>query len=387
MLAREDFRVSVAQADIDDLHERLDRTRWLDQVPGTSWEYGMNTAWLRDLCEHWRTDFDWRAAEARLNAWPQFTSTIDEIDLHYYDVRSPVPGALPLVLLHGWPGSVAEYVDIIGPLTDPAAYGGDPQDAFHVVVPSLPGFGFSGPTDRPGVDSLVMANVVTRLMAGLGHDHYVAQGGDVGAGVASVIARIDPEHAKAVHLNLLPVGPPDPSNPTAGLNEDDAARVSRTFAFLADDAGYWRIQETHPQTVAQGLNDSPAGLCGWITEKFRSWTDCDGDVDAAFTRDELLTNVSIYWFTRTIGSSARFYFETRASGGSRSAGPPGKAPVPVGFADFPGEHFKMARAWAEEAFDLVHWSTQPAGGHFPALQVPDLFVDEVRGFFRRFRGA
>jgi pimeloyl-ACP methyl ester carboxylesterase len=378
----EPFRVAVPDAELADLRERLARTRWPDQIAGTGWDYGTDRTYLRELCTYWAESFDWRAAEARLNAYPQFVTTVADVPLHLYHVRSREPAAMPLLVTHGWPGSVAEFLDVIGPLTDPAAHGGDAADAFHLVVPSLPGFGFSGPTTERAVHGRRIAVVFAALMAELGYDRYGAQGGDIGALVAALLGELDAEHVRAVHLNLLPVGPPNPADPTAGLSGEEAAKVGATFNFLAHDAGYWKVQETRPQTVSYGLNDSPAGLAAWIVEKFRGWTDCDGDVERAFTKDQLLTNISIYWFTQTLGSSARFYYENNGPGREQ---PLPQTRVPTGYAEFPGEHYKMPRSWAEVAFDLVHWQEMPRGGHFAAMQVPELYVDEVREFFRPFR--
>ena len=287
-----------------------------------------------------------------------------------------------MVVTHGWPGSVVELLDVIGPLTDPVAHGGRPEDAFHLVVPSLPGFGLSGPTRRRGVDGAVIAETFGRLMEELGYDRYVAQGGDIGALISTLIAARDPARVPAFHVNLLPVGPADPTDPFAGLSGTDLATAQRTFGVLADDAGYWRIQETRPQTVGYGLTDSPAAQAGWIVEKFRAWTDCDGDVESAFTRDQLLANISLYWFTKTATSSARFYFENNGPGRAK---PLPRTDVPCGYAEFPGEHFKMPRAYANGTLNVVSWREMARGGHFAAMQVPEIYVDEVRRFFRDYR--
>jgi microsomal epoxide hydrolase len=376
------FTVTVPDHEIDDLRTRLARTRWSDELPGSGWDYGTPVTYLRELCEWWARDYDWRAAEKRLNNWSQAITTIDGVRLHFMHVRSPEPGALPMIVMHGWPGSVSEFLDVIGPLTDPRAYGGDPADAFHLVVPSLPGFGFSGPTDRRGVTGRVMAAALGQLMAQLGYDRYVTQGGDIGALLAALLAERDPGSVPAFHLNLLPVGPADPTAPFAGLEGEDLATAQRTFGFLAEDAGYWRIQETRPQTVTYGLTDSPAAQAAWIVEKFRAWTDCGGDVESAFSRNQLLTNISIYWFTKTANSSARFYFENTGPGRPQPFPVTG---VPCGYAEFPGEHFKMPRAFARDRFNIVSWQTMPRGGHFAAMQVPDVYVGEVRRFFRDYR--
>jgi microsomal epoxide hydrolase len=378
----ESFSVAVPDMAIQDLHERLARTRWSDDLPGADWDYGTPVGYLRELCEWWASDFDWRSAEKRINAWPQAITVIDDLRIHFLHIRSPESDALPMILMHGWPGSTAEFLDVIGPLTDPRAHGADPADAFHLVVPSLPGFGFSGATNRRGVHGRVMASALGQLMTDLGYHRYVAQGGDIGALLAALLAERDPTAVSAFHLNLLPVGPRDPVDPFAGLSEDDCALAQRTFGFLAEDAGYWRIQETRPQTVTYGLTDSPAAQAAWIVEKFRAWTDCAGDVESAFSKDQLLTNISIYWFTKTAASSARFYFENNGPGRMQ---PYPRTAVPCGYAEFPGEHFKMPRGYVGDLLNVVSWHQMPKGGHFPAMQVPDLYVEEVRQFFRAYR--
>jgi epoxide hydrolase len=376
------FTVAVSDDEIDDLRERLARTRWSDELSGTGWDYGTPVAYLRELCEWWANDYDWRAAEKRLNTRPQFITRIDGLRMHYLHVRSPEPTALPLIVIHGWPGSVSEFLDVIGPLTDPRAHGGDPGDAFDLVVPSPPGFGFSGPTDRRGVHGRAVAAALGQLMEDLGYHRYVAQGGDIGALLAALLAEARPGSVPAFHVNLLPVGPAEPADPFAGLDGEDLATARRTFGFLAHHAGYWRIQETRPQTVTYGLTDSPAAQAAWIVEKFRAWTDCGGDVESAFTKDQLLTNISIYWFTKTANSSARFYFENNGPGRAQS---PPTTDVPCGYAEFPGEHFKMPRAFTRGRLNVASWRTMPRGGHFPALQVPEVYVAEVRRFFRDYR--
>ncbi len=376
------YRVSVSEADLEDLRERLRRTRWPDTIPDSGWEYGASLEYVRELCRYWEKEFDWRHAENRFNGFEQQVATIGGVDVHFLHVRSPDPDALPLIVTHGWPGSVAEFLDVIGPLTDPAAHGGNPADAFHLVLPSLPGFGFSGPTRRRGITGRVIAETFSTLMAELGYERFVAQGGDIGALISTWLAALNPERVPAFHLNLLPVGPADPQNPFAGLRGDDLLTAQHTFGFLASDAGYWRIQETRPQTVSFGLVDSPAGQAAWIVDKFQAWTDCDGDVERAFSKDQLLTNIAVYWLTGTAGSSARFYFENTGPGRMQELP---TTDVPCGYAEFPGEHYKMPAAYAEGRLNLVSWQQMPRGGHFAAMQVPDLYVGELRRFFRDYR--
>jgi microsomal epoxide hydrolase len=376
------FRIDVPEAVLVDLKDRLSRTRWPDQIPGTEWEYGTDVATLRDLCQYWHDEFDWRAAEARLNEWPQFETDVDDLHVHFVHARSPHPDAFPVVITHGWPGSVAEFQKILGPLTDPPAHGGDAADAFHVVAPSMPGYGFSGPTTRRGVDTRAIAEVNATLMARLGYDRYGAQGGDWGAGVSTQLGRHDADHVAGVHLNMVLARPPDPANPTAGVQPDEMELLNRLDTFRREETGYQAIQGTKPQTLAYGLTDSPAGLAGWILEKFRTWSDCSGDVFSRFTRDELLTNITIYWVTGTINASTRLYRESLRGQGFAGAG---RVEVPTGAAIFPKELFTPPRVWADAAYNIVRWTPMPSGGHFAAMEEPELLVDDMRAFFRLVR--
>jgi microsomal epoxide hydrolase len=376
------YRVDVAADVLDDLRDRLDRTRWPDQIPGSEWGYGTDMATLQDLCAYWRDGFDWRAAEARLNEWSQFETDIDDIHIHFVHARSPEPDALPLVITHGWPGSVAEFLKILGPLTDPVAHGGSAGDAFHVVAPSMPGYGFSGPTTRPGVDIRTVAEVNAALMARLGYDRYGAQGGDWGAIATTQLGLLDAPHLAGIHVNMVVARPPE-GDAMAGVLPEEQDGVTAMREFLAEETGYQAIQGTKPQTLAYGLTDSPAGLAGWILEKFRTWSDCDGDVYSRFTRDELLTNITIYWVTGTINASTRMYCESRRSGRFGAAGQHVK--VPTGVALFPKELFRPPRVWAEAAYDIVQWTRMPSGGHFAAMEEPDALVTDIRTFFRRVR--
>jgi microsomal epoxide hydrolase len=377
------FRIAVSDEVLADLRERLARTRWPDQLPGSGWDYGTDLATLQDLCAHWQHEFDWRAAEERLNAWPQLETEIDGTHLHLVHARSPHAEALPLVMTHGWPGSVAEFLKVLGPLSDPPAHGGDAADAFHVVAPSMPGYGFSGPTTRPGVDIRAVAELTATLMARLGYDRYGAQGGDWGAVAATHLALVDPQHVAGIHLNMVTAPPPRTDDAMAGLEPHEQEALGAFAEFRKLEAGYQQIQGTKPQTLAYGLTDSPAGLAGWILEKFRTWSDCGGDVFSRFTRDELLTNITIYWVTGTINASTRLYCESMRSG--RFGPPPERVGVPTGAAIFPKEMYRPPRAWAEAAYDLVHWTRMPSGGHFAAMEEPELLVDDIRSFFRLVR--
>jgi pimeloyl-ACP methyl ester carboxylesterase len=377
------FRFEVSAAQIADLRERLQRTRWPDQLAGSGWSYGTDGAYLRELCRYWQHDYDWAAFERRLNAQPQYLTEIDGQRLHYYHLRSPEPHARPLLLSHGWPGSIVEFLEVLAPLADPRAHGGDPGDAFHLVVPSLPGFGFSGPTQRPGVNGRSIAATFNQLMLNLGYTRYFAQGGDWGSMITVMLGALHSEQVAAIHLNLLTAPPPDPANPTAGLNEEEIRGLQRNQAFVDNETGYQQIQRTKPQTLAYALSDSPSGLAGWIIEKFRGWSDCGGDIERSFSRAQLLDNINVYWLTGTINSSMRLYYEEVGPNGRREPLP--KVAVPTGHALFPAEIRRTPRAWADARFNVQRWQTMPRGGHFAAMEEPGLFVDEVREFFRDYR--
>jgi microsomal epoxide hydrolase len=373
------FRIEIPQADLDDLRDRLARTRWPDQLPGVGWDYGIPLEYVRELAEYWRTGYDWRVHEARLNAFDQFTTTIDGQLIHFLHVRSAESGALPLIITHGWPGSVVEFMNVIGPLTDPAAHGGDPADAFHLVVPSIPGYGFSGPTRDRGWDVRRIARAWASLMERLGYQRYGAQGGDWGSSISRELGLIAPGHLIGVHLNMLI---PYVRDEPADLTEQERGRLEALRRFQSTGSGYFAIQSTRPQTLAYGLTDSPAGQLAWITEKFGEWTD-GGLPDEAVDRDQLLTNVTLYWVTGTAGSSARLYYETARS---RAWAPPAVSAVPTGVAVFPREIAPPIRRFAELSDNIVHWSEFDRGGHFAAMEVPDLLVRDVRAFFRAVRG-
>ncbi|WP_448004623.1 epoxide hydrolase family protein [Agromyces bauzanensis] len=371
------FRIDIPQDDLDDLKDRLARTRWPDELPGVGWTYGVPVDYLRGLAEHWRTSYDWRTHEAKLNEFAQFTTTIDGQNIHFLHVPSPEPDALPLIITHGWPGSVVEFMDIIGPLTDPRAHGGDPADAFHVIAPSMPGFGFSGPTRETGWDLSRIARTWAELMSRLGYTRYGAQGGDSGSVISPMLGRIDSEHVVGVHVNGglgFPTG--DPAE-LAGLNDAELARLRALQAQLQDGAGYAILQSTRPQTLGFGLADSPAGQLAWIVERFKEWTDPAAELpEDAVDLDVLLTNVSVYWLTGTATSSARLYKEGQASWGQQTE----RSEIPSGVAVFPGDF--GIRPIAERDHNVVHWSEFDRGGHFPAMEVPDLLVGDVRTFFR-----
>jgi pimeloyl-ACP methyl ester carboxylesterase len=375
------FRIDIAEADLDELRRRLASTRWPDQLPGVGWDYGIPLEYVKELAEYWRTAYDWRAHEKQLNEFPQFTTTIDNQNIHLLHVRSPEPDALPLIITHGWPGSIVEFMRVIGPLTNPAAHGGDPADAFHLVVPSIPGYGFSGPTRETGWNVGRIGRAWDELMSRLGYRRYGAQGGDWGSSISRELGLIAGDHIIGVHLNMLTTPAPKDPEELAALTDAERDHVQALERFRATGSGYGAIQSTRPQTLAYGLTDSPAGQLAWIVEKFGEWT--DGNLpDEAVDRDQLLTNVMLYWLTGTAGSSARLYYEAARTG---AWGPPRPSTAPTGVAVFPREIASPIRRLAELSNNIVHWSEFDRGGHFAAMEEPDLLVDDIREFFRRFR--
>ncbi len=371
------YRIDIPQGALDDLRDRLGRTRWPDELPGVGWDLGVPLDYLKGLAEYWATTYDWRGQEAALNGFAQFTTVIDGQNVHFLHVRSPEPEALPLLITHGWPGSIAEFLDIISPLVDPAAHGGDPADAFHVIAPSIPGFGFSGPTHETGWNTVRVARAWAELMRRLGYERYGAQGGDTGALVSPELGRIDPAHLAGVHVNNLLTFP---SGQLDDLSDADQGRLKLMQRWQNEMAGYASIQSTRPQTLAYALTDSPAGQLAWIVEKFKEWTDPAAELpEDAVDRDRLLTDVSIYWLTATAGSSARLYYEGARSWGQASE----PSAVPTGVAVFPMDI--TIRSIAESQHNIVHWTEFDRGGHFAAMEVPGLLVADVREFFRPLR--
>jgi pimeloyl-ACP methyl ester carboxylesterase len=385
------FRIAVPDSMLVDLNERLAKTRWPDELDAAGWDYGVPLAYHKELVEHWRTRYDWRKHEAALNDFPQFKTSIDGIDLHFLHVRSKHENALPLVLVHGWPGSVYEFHKVIGPLIDPEAHGGKAEDAFHVVCPSLPGFGFSSkPTER-GWSSQRMAETIAKLMARLGYPRYGAQGGDWGSGITRWLATTDGAHCLGGHSNFPPASRPM-DDPLRGVTEAELARYEQRAKELNDHRAYGAIQGTRPQTLGYALNDSPAGLAAWIVDKFWAWSDHGGDLEKSFTKDELLTNVMIYWVTGSMPSSTRIYFESQHNQPRPTSMTPfsaGGKPSPLGYALFPKEINVPPRAWVERQSGgpLFHWTEMPRGGHFAALEQPGLLVEDVRTFFRKVEKA
>lgn len=377
------FRIDIPQSDLDDLHRRLDVTRWPAPLPGDDWDTGVPTGWLRELVAYWRNDYDWRAAERGLNEFPQFTTEIDGQLIHFLHVRSPEPDALPLILTHGWPGSIVEFLDLIGPLTDPRAHGGDPADAFHVVIPSLPGFGFSGPVTEAGWTVERIATAWAELMSRLGYERFGVQGGDIGAAVSPEVGRVAPQRVAGVHVNggvgdFLPL--PLAEEELATLTDLERDRVRRTEAFMQEEFGYISIQSTRPQTLAYGLVDSPVGQLAWIMDKFREWTHPRTvDPDQIIDRDRLLTNVMLYWLTGTAGSAAYVGYAQDAPWGVEKQ----NSGVPTGVIVF--AHDVAIRKYAGPADTITRWIDVDRGGHFAALEEPVLLTTDIREFFRDLR--
>jgi pimeloyl-ACP methyl ester carboxylesterase len=378
--AIETFRVRVDDSVLEDLRSRLARTRFPDQLEGTDWDGGMPIGYLRELVDYWCNSYDWRAQERHLNGFEHFRTRIDGQSIHFIHARSAHPDAFPLLLTHGWPGSVVEFLDVIPRLTDPPAYGGRSEDAFHVIAPSLPGYGFSEPPRTRGWDVRRIAQAFIVLMDRLGYARYGAQGGDWGAQVTSRIGALDPEHCAAIHLNM-PLGtrPEDPGE----LTEEEQSDLAEMGRFQREESGYANEQGTKPHTLGVALNDSPAGLLAWIVEKFRTWSDCEGHPENCFSREQLLTNVMLYWVTQTSTSSARLYWETNQTGVLKETLP--FIGIPTGVARYPKEVLRWPRSWVERQFNVTHWAVMPRGGHFAAMEQPELFSDDVRAFFRTVR--
>ena len=373
------FTVAVPDADLADLHERLARTRFPAPLPGDGWDTGVPVHYLRELVTYWHERYDWRAAEAALNAWPQFTTTVDGTRIHFLHVRSPEPDALPLVLTHGWPGSVVEFLDVIGPLSDPRAHGGDPVDAFHLIIPSLPGFGFSGPVPDPGWDADRIARAWVELVRRLGYERFAVQGGDIGSAVSVAVGRAAPDRVVGVHVNGsigMPMGEVDPT----GLTDLERDRVARRTAFMQKEFGYISVQSTRPQLIGAALVDSPVGQLAWILDKFRQWTfPLDALPDEVVGRDRLLTDVSLYWLTGTAGSAAYVGYAS-----SRWGAPAPSSGVPTGVIMF--AHDVGIRRLAETGNHITTWTDVPErGGHFAALEEPETLVRHVQDFFHARR--
>jgi len=372
------FRIAVPERVLTDLERRLESTRFPSQIDGSGWDYGTDVSYMRDLVDYWRHKYDWRAHERRLNQLPQFKTTIDGLEIHFVHQRSRVAGAKPLVLIHGWPGSVMEFTKIIGPLTDPVKFGATEQDAFHVVALSLPGFGFSGKPSTRGYSPRKIAEVISKLMTRLGYERYGAQGGDWGGVIVRQLGLLDRSRLIGLHSNMCVAASLQGPAAMEGVSPEELKRIEAVRERMLTEVGYQQIQSTKPMSLGYGLNDSPVGLAAWIVEKFRAWSDSKGNIESRFSKDELLTNIMIYWVTESGPSSARIYFENRVDPGAQ-----GRVEVPFACARFPGEVFaNVPRKAVEAAYNVVQYTDMPSGGHFAALEEPELLAADVRKFFR-----
>jgi pimeloyl-ACP methyl ester carboxylesterase len=375
------FTIRIPDATLADLRARLDRIRWPDEIPGAGWRYGTDLAYLRQLVVYWRTKYDWRVHERHLNAFQQFTVPLSEIELHFIHQPGVGPSPLPLLLLHGWPGSVWEFHKLIPLLTDPARFGGDARDAFTVIAPSLPGYALSFRPHQPRMNRVAMADLFAALMTVLGYHRFAAQGGDIGAQVAMRLAFAHPERLYAIHLNFIGAlrDVEHPESPT----DEERRYLDDLQHWMTAETGYQWIQGTKPQTLAYGLTDSPVGLAAWIIEKFRSWSDCGGEIEQCFTKDELLTAVMLYWATGAINSSFWPYYANRHGDWSVATGT--RIEVPTAYLAFPHEIVRPPRSMAEQRLNIQRWTTMASGGHFAALEQPEALAMDIRAFFRSFR--
>ena len=378
------FTIAVENSVLDDLRQRLADTRWPDEIPNTGWDYGSNLTYIKELVDYWRTDFDWRAQEAKLNAFNHFKSEVDGLDIHFIHEKGKGPNPIPLIITHGWPSCFFEMTKIIPLLADPASYGGDAADSFDVVAPSLPGFGFSDHAQDRGMEIQRVAGMWNKLMSqNLGYPKFGAQGGDIGSGVTARLGFAHSDTLYGIHLTSITRPTPYLGPDSKPVTDAEQALITQRDKWFQDEGGYNHIQGTKPQTLAYGLNDSPVGLAAWIVEKYRTWSDCGGDVEKSYTKDELLTIVTIYWVTQTISSSTRMYFENQKHLWTMEKDQ--KVPTPAGMAMFPQEISKPPREWGERSYDVRRWTEMASGGHFAALEEPQLLAEEVRAFFRDFR--
>jgi pimeloyl-ACP methyl ester carboxylesterase len=376
------FRIDISQADLDDLRERLARTRWTDEVEGAGWDYGTNLGYLKELTDYWRDGFDWREQETKLNEFAHYKAQVDGTGIHFIHERGKGPDPTPLLLTHGWPDSFYRFHKLIPMLTDPESYGGNATDSFDVIVPSVPGYGFSDRPQERGLGSPQTADLFTRLMREtLGYERFAAHGGDVGSGVTESVATRHPEALVGMHLTDIPYWHLFTVSSDA-LSEAEQEYLEKGYQWGMEEGAYAALQSTKPQTPAYALNDSPAGLAAWIVEKFRAWSDCEGDVEQSFTKDELLTNLTLYWATETIGSSFRMYYEPSNDwGGSSTQG----SDVPTGVAIFPKDIVPAPRVFGERFFNVRRWTEMPRGGHFAAMEEPELLAEDIRAFFQDLR--
>lgn len=378
------FTIQISDAVLDDLQQRLAATRWPSELPGSEWDYGSNLAYVQALTAYWRTRFDWRTQEKMLNTFHHYKANVNGLGIHFIHEKGKGPHPMPLVVTHGWPGSFFEMYKIIPRLTDPASYGGDPADAFDVVAPSMPGYGFSDQPQQRGMHVYKISDLWAKLMTeGLGYQRFGAQGGDWGASVTNYLGFAYPQQLLGIHTASITRPTPYLGVGSPPLTAAEQELMAQREAWLQAEGGYSHIQGTKPQTLSYGLNDSPVGLAGWIVEKYRTWSDCHGDVESRFTKDELLTTITIYWVTQTINSSTRLYYETLRHPWNMQQGE--RITVPTGVAVFPHEISRPPREWGERSFNIQRWTEMSSGGHFAALEEPDVLVEDVRAFFRGLR--
>jgi len=378
------FKIEVPEETLADLKERLAQTRWPDELPGTGWDYGTNMAYLKELVDYWQNSFDWRAQEEAINRFSHFKADVDGLGIHFIHQKGVGPDPMPLVLTHGWPGSFFEMSKITPLLADPASHGGDAADAFHVVTPSMPGYGFSDHPTKPGMHVLRVSDLWVKLMKdGLGYDRFGAQGGDWGASVTAYLGFAYPENLIGIHLTSMVRPTPYMGPGSTPLSQAEQALLKQREEWMQAEGGYSHIQGTKPQTLSYGLNDSPVGLAAWLVEKYRSWSDCGGDVESRFTKDELLTTITIYWAAQIINSSTRLYYETARHPWDMKQGE--RISVPAAMAVFPGEISLPPREWGERSYNVQRWTEMPCGGHFAALEEPERLAEDIRAFFRPLR--
>ena len=381
------FKIEVPDAVLEDLRERLARTRWPDEIPGSGWDYGANLAHMKELMEYWRTGFDWRAQEKALNSYSHFRANVDGMGIHFIHERGKGPDPMPLIITHGWPGSVFEELKIIPLLTDPASYGGDPADSFDLVIPSLPGYGFSDRPSQRGMSHFRVADLWAKLMTeGLGYRRFGAQGGDWGAIVTARLGYAHPDKLIGIYMTAVGGAQPYMGPGSRELSQREQEFIEEREAWRKDEGAYFHIQATKPQTLGYGLNDSPTGLAAWIVDRFRTWgkNETDEEKRRYYTRDEILTNITIYWVTQTINSANRLYYEVDHSPWNFKQGE--RIRVPSALALFPRDQNHPPREWGERIYNVQHWREMPEGGHFNAMEEPELLAEDIRAFFRTLRG-
>ena len=378
------FKINVPDSVLHDLHERLVRTRWPDEIPSSGWDYGSNLDYIKELVDYWKTTFDWRAQEKLINSFSHFKTDVNGLGIHFIHEKGKGPNPMPLVITHGWPGTFFEMYKVIPMLSDPVNHGGDASDSFDVVAPSMPGYGFSSASANRGLDIFTIGDMWATLMSkNLGYKRFGAQGGDWGARVTAKLGLSHSDKVIGIHTTSTTSPTPYLGTGSRELSEAENKMLKQREQWLADEGGYSHIQSTKPQTLSYGLNDSPVGLAAWIVEKYRRWSDCGGDVETRFTKDELLTTITIYWITQSINSSTRLYYEAFSK--PWNLGKNEKIQVPVAIAAFPSENTVPLREWSERAYNVQHWTDMPAGGHFAALEEPEALVSDIRNFFRGLR--